>query len=83
MKSVQGDSGHAQLKMVSDIYSHIIDEDRCKNAQNFETAFYTGQSVAPASSEKGESNTEKLLRILAEAPELADKLLHGLGTLAM
>ena len=27
MKSVQGDSGHAQLKMVSDVYSHILDED--------------------------------------------------------
>ena len=29
MKSVQGDSGHAQVKMVADVYSHIIDEDRC------------------------------------------------------
>lgn len=27
MKSVQGDSGHAQVKMVADVYSHIIDED--------------------------------------------------------
>lgn len=28
MKSVQGDSGHAQVKMVADVYSHIIDDDR-------------------------------------------------------
>ena len=28
MKSEQGDSGHAQAKMVADVYSHIIDEYR-------------------------------------------------------
>ena len=28
VKSVQGDSGHAQAKMVTDQYSHILDEDR-------------------------------------------------------
>ena len=35
MKAVQGDSGHAQMKMVADVYSHIIDEDRCINKQAF------------------------------------------------
>ena len=43
MKSVQGDSGHAQLKMVADVYSHIIDDDRCLNAQRMEEAFYSGK----------------------------------------
>lgn len=43
MKSVQGDSGHAQVKMVADVYSHIIDEDQRLNAQRFEEAFYSGQ----------------------------------------
>ena len=33
MKSVQGDSGHAQVKMVADVYSYIIDDDRRLNAQ--------------------------------------------------
>ena len=28
IKSVQRDSGHAQVSMVTDFYSHIIDEDR-------------------------------------------------------
>lgn len=40
MKAVQGDTGHAQLKMVSDVYSHILDEDRKNNAAKFEEAFY-------------------------------------------
>ena len=28
IKAVQGDSGHAQADMVTEVYSHIIDEDR-------------------------------------------------------
>ena len=46
MKSVQGDSGHAQVKMVADVYSHIIDGDRCMNAQRMEEAFYSGNGKA-------------------------------------
>lgn len=44
MKSVQGDSGHAQVKMVADVYSHILDDDRRLNAQRFEEAFYKPQT---------------------------------------
>ena len=40
IKAVQGDSGHAQAKMVTDAYSHILDEDRKNNAQLFQEAFY-------------------------------------------
>ncbi|NCD03854.1 MAG: site-specific integrase [Clostridia bacterium] len=42
IKSVQGDSGHAQASMVTERYSHIIDEDRRFNAQRFEHAFFSG-----------------------------------------
>ncbi len=48
MKSVQGDSGHAQLKMVADVYSHIIDEDRCRNAELIEAEFYSGRKKEEA-----------------------------------
>lgn len=40
MKAVQGNSGHAQVKMVADVYSNIIDEDRRINAELFEDNFY-------------------------------------------
>ena len=46
VKSVQGDSGHAQAKMVTDQYSHILDEDRRLNAQRFEEEFYSGKAAA-------------------------------------
>lgn len=47
IKSVQGDSGHAQVNMVTDVYSHIIDEDRRHNAELFEEAFYKKKNLDP------------------------------------
>lgn len=45
MKSVQGDSGHARMDMVADVYSHIIDEDRRFNAQRFDEQFYHAKAL--------------------------------------
>ncbi len=47
IKSVQGDSGRFQVDIVTDVYSHIIDEDRKKNAELFEDAFFTGRNADP------------------------------------
>ena len=44
---MQGDSGHAQVSMVTDVYSHMIDEDRRKNAELFEEAFYGKKNLRP------------------------------------
>lgn len=46
MKSVQGDSGHARMDMIANVYSHIIDEDRKYNAQRFDENFYHSQGVS-------------------------------------
>lgn len=54
IKSVQGDSGHAQAQMVTDQYSHILDDDRRNNAQLFENAFYSGAGKDPAKAEAKE-----------------------------
>lgn len=82
IKAVQGDSGHAQATMVTDQYSHILDDDRRVNAELFENAFYSGKVVAPeaAPTEEPESvaeatipagvNAELLMKILAN-PEMA------------
>ncbi len=47
IKAVQGDSGHSQVDMVTNVYSHIIDEDRRHNAELFERAFYAKQDLNP------------------------------------
>ena len=47
IKAVQGDSGHAQASMVTDQYSHILDENRRINAELIEKAFYAGKGSEP------------------------------------
>ena len=43
IKSVQGDTGHSQTKMVTDTYAHILDKNRKKTAMKFERAFYNDE----------------------------------------
>lgn len=50
LKATQGDTGHAQIDMITSVYAHILDEDRKINAQKFESAFYANpdlRSVRP------------------------------------
>lgn len=67
IKAVQGDSGHAQVSMVTNVYSHIIDEDRKKNAELIEEAFYQRKNLHP------DMHNEKDKMI--EVPENVDALL--------
>ena len=84
VKAVQGDSGHAQSSMVTDVYSHILDEGRIKNAQLFENAFYSKKK--PKAEEAEESKKEagqpedltKLIKLLSN-PETAALLRALLG----
>ena len=76
IKAVQGDSGHAQVKMVTDVYSHIIDEDRMKNAQKFEEVFYKKKTDEEGADTEGE--IAELITKLAADPKLLD-LLKGLA----
>ncbi len=79
MKSVQGDTGHAQLKMVSDVYSHILDEDRRHNAEMVEEAFY--RKKAPAAQKKKvapSSDAQQVIDLLSASPDLASQLLKML-----
>lgn len=50
------------MKMVTDVYSHILDEDRRLNAQRFEEAFYQHK-------EQPERNTENLTPNIKNAPD--------------
>lgn len=49
LKATQGDTGHAELDMITNVYAHILDEDRKVNAQKFEASFYADPNLhAPA-----------------------------------
>lgn len=41
LKATQGDTGHAEIDMITNVYAHIMDEDRRINAQRFDEAFYS------------------------------------------
>ena len=81
IKAVQGDSGHAQATMVTDQYSHILDESRRNNAQLFEQAFYGGNGVqiVPEAQDKAVEeqvqqaglNSEVLLKIFSNPDMVA------------
>ena len=80
IKAVQGDSGHAQADMVTEVYGHIIDEDRRKNAEMMENAFYNKENLNPRMKGSEESSNtiavpegvdaELLMKVLGN-PEMA------------
>ena len=81
LKATQGDTGHAEIDMITGIYAHILDEDRKVNAQKFETAFYAKPDLRnvrppeePAKSEPATLDLESLVEQLQKSPELASAL---------
>lgn len=55
IKAVQGDSGHSQAQMVTDQYSHILDENRKQNAELLERAFYRGNGTGKITAKQQET----------------------------
>lgn len=81
LKATQGDTGHAQIDMITSVYAHILDKDRKINAQKFESAFYANpdlRSVRPPEEPKEPApatlDLEALMEQLRKSPELANTL---------
>lgn len=78
LKATQGDTGHAQIDMITSVYAHILDEDRKINAQKFESAFYTNPDLRsvrpPEEPEPATLDLEALVEQLRKSPELANTL---------
>jgi len=70
VKAVQGDTGHAQAKMVTDTYAHILDKNRKKTAMKFEKAFYNDDD----DTESPDAILEKLADYCAKNPDAMDRL---------
>ena len=81
LKATQGDTGHAEIDMITSVYAHILDEDRKINAQKFESAFYANpnlRAVRPPEEPKEPApamlDLEALVEQLRQSPELANTL---------
>lgn len=79
VKSVQGDTGHAEAEMVTDVYSKIIDEDRRFNAQKMDKEFYStlDEDTSNQQQDTGISDSDmELLKLLKSlSPEMKEQLL--------
>ena len=81
LKATQGDTGHAEIDMITSVYAHILDEDR-----KFESAFYASanpdlRTVRPPAKTRGPKEPESmsldleaLVEQLRKSPELANTL---------
>ena len=81
LKATQGDTGHAEIDMITSVYAHILDEDRKVNAQKFETAFYSNPDLRgvrppqePKAPEPAPIDLASLVEQLQKSPELASAL---------
>lgn len=79
LKATQGDTGHAEIDMITKVYAHILDEDRKINAQKFESAFYSNpdlRNVKPPQEtpQPAQIDLTALIEQLQQSPELANTL---------
>ena len=74
IKAVQGDTGHAQARMVTDLYAHADTEDRRLLAQKVEQSFFQQSKTNSASNSTDE--LAEAFQLLQTNPDMA-KLLIG------
>lgn len=78
LKATQGDTGHSQIDMITDVYAHILDEDRKINAQKFEATFYQRNIGNPLKDVKAPADDNpdlnNLVSALQQSPELVAML---------
>lgn len=77
IKAVQGDTGHAQARMVTDTYAHGFDTDRKMIAREMDAQFFS-KIRAGSQEDSPDSGTLDLMRTLAQKyPELLIAMLKG------
>ena len=79
LKVTQGDTGHAEIDMITKVYAHILDEDRKINAQKFESAFYANPDLRKVTPPQEQPQAQPidlaaLIEQLQKSPELANTL---------
>ena len=74
IKSVQGNTGHSQAKMVTDIYAEIDNRHRQENARKFDRQFFSGEPhITPS-----DTTTDQLLLSMLKTPGIRKKVLAAI-----
>ncbi len=75
IKAVQGDTGHAEAKMVTDTYAHGFDADRKLIAKEMDSGFFS--KLDENTTEPTEKiSVEMLEALIKEHPDLISELLQ-------
>ena len=77
IKAVQGDTGHAEARMVTDTYAHGFDADRKLIAQEMDSGFFSKVGEQPTATKVDNDTVEKLKMLIKQHPELLAELLSG------
>ena len=76
IKAVQGDTGHAEARMVTDTYAHSFDEDRKLIAQEMDSEFFR-KAEESAEIVLDNDTIEKIKLLIKQQPELISKLIEN------
>ena len=76
IKAVQGDTGHAQARMVTDLYAHTHNEDRRRLAQKVDEDFFQKR---PSEAKKAAAHEADLAyQLLQDNPDIAKLIIATL-----
>lgn len=75
VKAVQGNSGHAESRMVTDTYAHSFDTDRKLLAQEIDTGFFAKLGEQQKTEEPDAALLDKLKLLIRDNPKLVQALL--------
>ena len=73
IKAVQGDTGHAQSRMVTDLYAHINHGDRIRLAQKMDKDFF--QNCTAEKKNAAADEAELAYQLLQNNPDIAKLLI--------
>lgn len=77
IKAVQGDTGHAEARMVTDTYAHGFDADRKLIAHEMDTGFFAKMSDNASNNPISPDTLQQLKVLIQSHPELLTELLKG------
>lgn len=77
IKAVQGDTGHAEARMVTDTYAHGFDADRKIIAQEMDAGFFAKVGAETKQDEPDAALLAKLKVLIRDNPQLVQALLSG------
>ena len=75
IKAVQGDTGHAEARMVTDTYAHSFDADRKLIAQEMDSGFFAKVGADQKPAEADSATIDLLKQLVRQHPELLTELL--------